>query len=983
MGSPRVCDLYSLHPEVHDSFQRSLLILSVDHLSDAIRALWKISRATTTWVQGTRDGPLTLDVLLSLCLNTATSDLQKQASSEMLSELFTTENQSGEFYDTHAHDHLLLSRIHISAGKRMLAESTWLRACEFLGGYGFHKDVTAHELVYAIEELAIGDRHRARFCLKMAQPIVEGVITHTDGKETRHLIHHWVDLAAKIHPAGAMSYLARSSIADLPCAGGLDHAIPLAIEAIEGPVPPLTKAAAWLALGQDSGTRFQSAIADCEVAVASDSKVGRAVWQAVIASLLGDSSVRTQDLADAMSASAARLGISELGVPLEPRTAKREKEVEGVTVAGESSPDMLGAPVFPTGASPCQIVQSVRTWRDARSAPQGLDAVVNALGWKMIEMLEGGDPESAEMVITRLARDLRFSDRDPLLTDLAHGLALRGHKRLASLATALAYTCTWQRWLRHGGSPSQFLRAIELDREVAWATLAEEIAQRIAHGGSGAAVGRLVGVLVAAGRIEDAFCVWESALGALLVRVPRTGPQDDISVVYDSGCENAPGMLACVIAARLNKFIIHEKRLALAAGALVARTDPQSFAYCLRLAVTGQAPPWTMIILLQLLSGFEEQPYPGTHEAREELDLLAGSNFISAKILAKALLERAGLSPPFGTSLQSAKPPTAATDVTMRKVVDRIETVKSIWPTYGEQVELRLEELRGSQELRRRMQRVGRRFPAGWKKRSLENWFPYDEDVERCLQEAGGEAALRTPGGSGAHLQEEIEVGTILLRDVGMAVRVALSRTVRPEYVAQFAADGSGDRVCEPILIRNGEFAGWVIAGFRETELAVGEGYAGTVEAELERTGGIVFALSAELEPGSLPLTHGDAAYWQLAPRILSKHQRRFRGPLSGLDYFQDPFGVAEILTPHPITILAGRLACTAVDHGLTLVDSRGDSAVVSRGWLEDPFGEEDADQEHRRRGSQLLVRPDIFEDVCSRSPFAARFVTVVRHMAR
>lgn len=248
--------------------------------------------------------------------------------------------------------------------------------------------------------------------------------------------------------------------------------------------------------------------------------------------------------------------------------------------------------------------------------------MVNALGWKVIEMLEGGDPESAEMVITRLARDVRYSDRDPLLTDLAGGLALRGYKRLASLATALAYTCTWQRWLRHGGSPSQFLQAIELDQEVAWATLAEEIAERIAHGGSGAAGGRLVGVLVAAGRVEDAFSVWESALGALLVR-----------------------------------------------------------------------------------------------------------------------------------------------------------------------------------------------------------------------------------------------------------------------------------------------------------------------------------------------------------------------GPLTGLDYFRDPFGLSEILTPHPITILAGRLACTAVDHGLTLVDSRGDSAVVSCGWREYPFGEEDTDQEHRRKGSQLLVRPDIFEEVCSRSPFAARFVTVVREV--
>ena len=294
-GKPRGCDLYALHDEIQTSFGEMLVRLDGERWVAAINVLAKISAAVSTWLRGSRSGPLPLDVMFDLCLDTADSEDQRIAASELAQSVLGPDTRSGEFYDTHAHDNLLLARIHAAAGRRSQAAAAWSDACTYLAGYGWHKDVTVYDVLDPLEALGKADPTRTRECIHRAQRIVEGVLVHTDHKETGHAIHKWIDLAAEIHPAGALSFLVRREIGEVPAFGDLDHAISKALTALAGRVSQIEVASGWLAAGSVARSEAGAAIAACEKAAESNARAGRILWHAVVASLDGDGVGPPQD----------------------------------------------------------------------------------------------------------------------------------------------------------------------------------------------------------------------------------------------------------------------------------------------------------------------------------------------------------------------------------------------------------------------------------------------------------------------------------------------------------------------------------------------------------------------------------------------------------------------------------------------------------------------------------------------------------------
>jgi hypothetical protein len=73
VGEPRVCDLFRLHDEIRRSFRVVLVRVKDSKWPDIARALANISSKTSTWLRGSRTGPLPLDVFFELCLTTADS----------------------------------------------------------------------------------------------------------------------------------------------------------------------------------------------------------------------------------------------------------------------------------------------------------------------------------------------------------------------------------------------------------------------------------------------------------------------------------------------------------------------------------------------------------------------------------------------------------------------------------------------------------------------------------------------------------------------------------------------------------------------------------------------------------------------------------------------------------------------------------------------------------------------------------------------
>jgi len=523
-GEPRACDLLQLHGEIRSSFGDLLSRLDQDQWLQAFEALANICRRTTTYLRGSRCGPLTLDALLDLCHSTADTPQKRAAAARFGASLLTAGECAAEFYDTHAGDSLLLTRIHLASGEQTLAAGAWEDACRYLTGYGWRKDITVYEVLDSLPDLGQADPIRARRCIKAIQPVVEGVLVHTDGKETRHAIHKWLDIAAQIHPAGALAFLAHREVAKLPSIGYLDHAMPRALAALADQVDPVELAAGWLAVGAEARSEAVAAVAACEKAAKLGAPSGAALWNVVVASLDGDGVEAAVGLRQLAGESAVRLKRPEPEIDSKPPNTD-----DGPTYHSHALPgvlaDELSPQKFSVPATPLQIPSMVRRWRDtAETQRADFDAVANAVGWRILELVEGGDEATAELVIRRLAHDVSPIGQDSLVATLAEGLKLRGHHRLAAFASALAYTSAYDGWLRFGGSKGIFLDALELDRDLTWSIFADELAGRVAVGGGTAVTTRLVQLLVAGGHIDQAFSSWEAACSVIASRLPRTGP---------------------------------------------------------------------------------------------------------------------------------------------------------------------------------------------------------------------------------------------------------------------------------------------------------------------------------------------------------------------------------------------------------------------------------------------------------------------------
>jgi hypothetical protein len=964
-GDPRVVDLYALHGDIRESFRGALEWLEDAHWSDAVDALAQISTATSRWLARSRSGPLPLDAFFELCLATADTDAKRRKAGEVAAELLAPGQRTGELYDTHAHDQLLLVRLHAAAGERDLAEAAWNEACVYLAGYGWRKDITVYELLDPLQALGAADPVRVRGLLRAVQPVVEGVLVHTDGRETSHAIHRWVDTAAKLHPAGALAYLAKKMLVRSPSFGDLDHALPAALAAMTGTVPDIVLAAGWMAAGSEARRAPEDALRACERAADGNPALRECAWSTVAAALAGDGVGPASGTATLIGASAARLGRAVPAVTGE--AEQSEPESPGYKSPWHEVSISPQPPFMLTVDSPSvRVAHAVRRWRELLDRGP-VDTVINAVGWRLIALEHEGRGHEAETLIRRLARDTPPWKTDGVLSGLAEGLARYGATHLAAIAYTFAYTRARDGWRRFAGVEAQdlFMAALGLDASLAWSTLADEVADGVARGGEYGTTVHLIELLAAGGLVDEAFAAWEAACRVVLTRLPPTGPADDIDVCYDDAVDDPGAALAEAVAARLNHSLVHERRAAMVGASLVASADGRAFGGALRLAAE-HAPPSVLVTLLDIAFEYERPPYWATVAADVSLRDLATGDLVSARVLARRLLERAGRSVPMAPprTLPSAVSIDDQRAQTLEDGIgrNRIGPIEAVWPAFGRLAAERLDLILKSPELRSRMQAAARRLGHDRKGRNVRLWLPADEERERVLQTTG--AAVRTVLASEGIIDPNIEeeIGTLLLADLCLGVRLALGRTARPDHHLRPADAPSFATEAGVRMVPDGDFGGWVVLAHHEQQLIVGDGYRKPVEARLESWSSLQFTESPVQLNGNLPVGYGQPDVW-LTPAPLEATPGLFQGPVGGYDIQRDPFGVIELLAPHPVVVLAARLSPAPFEQGLTLIDEEGDPGVVCHVWRQGLLGDRYLDDhEHKLAGIELLARADVVD---------------------
>ncbi len=980
VGDPRACDLYKLHDAIRMSFRRMLERLDDARWEEALNYLATISDETNTSLQRARMGPLPVDALSQLCLEAADTPAKKATASAICSRLLSAERRTNEYYDTHAADQLILVRIQAASGQREIAKQSWREACTYLVAYGQRKDITLWELLDPLERLAAADSHRTRRCLGGLAPLVERVLVHTDGKETRHAIHVWIDLAAQIHPAGVLSYLARDQMADMPSFGDLDHAIPKCLAALASAVSPVALTAAWIGIGREARGDVAAALEACENLVQVNRPLGEQLWSVLVASLDGDGVKSPNDLSALARVSAEKLSIPVVEIEPESSVPRADNGGDSGLRNAASRASFQDVVSLPTRATPLQIVHFVRRWRE--SANPDPDRVVNSVGWRLVEMIEEGQEGAAQRTIQRLARDTSTWDKHTLLPGLAEGLKRHGKLRLAALTSTYAYTRSGDGWRRFAGTKGEerFKAALEANEDTAWSTLADEVGEAIADGGQYGVTTHLIELLAGMGRSNDAFAAWGAAFGAISYRLPSVGQRDSIRIVYDEECENSTEMLWSAMIMRMNSAPHQEKRAAALAVFLGIRYDATAFSAALKFALSHDVLVSTLTLVLQLVELYEQAPYEVTSGAIAELQAAASMPFVTARVLARSLLDRAGVvvaMPPSsepGVALISEE---QAAEIEAGVGRARLSKATEIWPDFVGLFGTCFEAARASDEMKAQMERTVRRLGPRREGRRLALWTPADEQIERCLQTTGSgvRAALAKHG----VLDPDVEgvLGRSFLGKVDLGIRISLSRTVRPTYLQSPSTAGDGTTVSPPITVDRGQFAGWIVLAQRETQLQIGDGYNHPVTVKRVLHAGVVFR--EWKDDGGLPLGYPYAKMWQPAAWKTTGVPDSFGGPIAALGLERDAFSRIEFLAPHPVILVTNSLDLAPTERGLMFVDSAASPAVICVNWQRKLIGEENlADIEPTQYGMSLFARPDVFEAVSAIALHPSCYVTIV-----
>lgn len=680
-GRPRAVDLWSIHPLVHEVLEEAIGLLAESDLEPALGSLTTISDGTTASLMGMAGtGPLTTIALLAM-LSRTVDRTGAEVVHRLMDQLRHKRESGGTHYSESAAFELEMARISLTAGDAAEARRCWERAARYMASYGSHKDITLYELLEPLPSLA-ADPAQARARLAQVHPLTYLVTQHTDGRETSSMPREWWRHLADLDPAAAgvlaaQLLLAEPGLEDLRADAA--HRRLLRSQATDA--DPVVLAALRIAAG--SGGRdleLDTALLDRLAGLPPDDPARATGALPILANAItatyddqplmhtsdGEGPEPTAALRDA----AHKLG-GDGGPPRRPTPKSRPKPSRRWFGGPRqlSLSQLLHAaqrPELPRGAA--GAIAAVRDYvrkryDDDPAAPRWTsDALVNAVGWRLMQVACGDGADAAIRLLHRIAEEFRDLSDSEILADIAAGLDVRRVEdpermdRLTSAAYTLAFTK-----IRGGGGWRTFagrdrldlwVRATAVDTGTAAAILADQVAAAI-EGRPYGTYG-ITQALVAAFAAQppdparpspmDALACWDAAFTVIAYRLPGTVHIG--SEVYEPTTDPAAqdridtglGRLALATLAMPERA---DRRRALVAATvlLAARATVAQAAAARVLTADLSAGPltWLLTVLRDGLRGAGL-----ADDLADRLTDLAQSDLLSVRVLAADILSGAG-----------------------------------------------------------------------------------------------------------------------------------------------------------------------------------------------------------------------------------------------------------------------------------------------------------------------------------------------------
>ncbi|WP_328410803.1 AAA family ATPase [Nocardia sp. NBC_00403] len=606
-GIPRAVDLYSIHSHIHDVIERALLVVQPDDLDTVLDHLTAIGEGTTTSLAGmAENGPLATNDLLGI-FSRVSDVIGIEPIHKLLPTVRAARDDTHTMYSVTADFEVATARICLDAGARTEADDCWKRAAHLLGAYGGHKDVTITEFVDAVEDLATVDIDAARAALARLQDPAYLVSQHTDGRETHHVPGSWWELSANIDPIAAATNAAALLVSEYGFEDYLAHLAQVELltthTAIADPV-------ALAALRLTTGTSWRRPETDVEIltnlqselSITHQTDIALATFANNVAAGYDNQALMySRDMPESIATPELVAAVQELGGPFFPAREPRPEKTNnsgyrhhpfrgpGNSKKLLDSTQRLKLPSGPRGA-----VIAARHYDDKNygSDPNDLDALVNAIGWRILEATAADGPDAGIRTIDAVARELHYMSNHEIFATLADGIArqcdstIRNLEQVASYCYTLAYTR-----IRSGGGWRTFAgrervdlwtKARALHPDIAERTLAAAIVNNIETGDRGfygivQAVIAAFAAQPASGLGGTAVEAWNTAFTSLESRIPGTAARSHPPYVPLSSPDNPSDLnvgLANLAIANIARPKREEIRLALLATAFLIACRP-------------------------------------------------------------------------------------------------------------------------------------------------------------------------------------------------------------------------------------------------------------------------------------------------------------------------------------------------------------------------------------------------------------------------
>ncbi|MER6625428.1 ATP-binding protein [Streptomyces sp. NPDC000931] len=683
-GSPRACDLADIHGHIRQVLHEAVALLRGDDVTLGIASLQAVSRGTTTSLMGMAgNGPLTTTELLSL-LAESVGRAGADVAHELMRTLRAAQAESRALYAENADFELEMARVSLACGDPHEAQRCWERAASYMGAYGGHKDITVEELLNPLPQLVQADPVQARVRLARTQPLVYLVARCTDGRGTSGIPEEWWRFLADMDPQaaarlGAQVLLMEPGLPDARVAAVRRQLLATQADTAD----PVVLAALRIAAGPDGRNITQdiallARLADLPGQDATHTLRLLPVLANAITSTYDDQTLiyASHHAADeptrALRMAAQRCG-GEGGPPWAPRPVPDKSSRDW---SGSEKRPTTGAylhaqqrPVLPEGAAGALAAvrdHSSKAYKDPSGPRWSTDALANAVGWRLLEIIDRQGAGAAAQLLHRIADEMNAASHLELLADLASGLYLRRDTDpgdfgpLAATAGMLAYTK-----MRGGGGWRSFAGNDRLDlwqqAHAADASIAaHNLADQVVHAVVESSYSRTIGIsqaLVSAFAVQpphalppavDALACWDAAYEVIAHRLPgnaRLG-NDVYHPVPEPATQHDIDAAMCRLAlASIALPDRGDKRRALIAATVLLAGRPSqaqaALAHVLSFSLGAGPLTWLLTVLHSHLPD-------GSLDAllRAQLEALCGSDMLSVRAEASAILTRAGHQPP-------------------------------------------------------------------------------------------------------------------------------------------------------------------------------------------------------------------------------------------------------------------------------------------------------------------------------------------------